>query len=140
MRYTYKQFDRSNRAEIIPELEKIALAGDYTQSDLNKMPQIFVAYFKKKAVAFSCLACYHGSWCLRLCVVDPSHRGNGLQRKLIRKRLAYLKNRGARWANVWVYPGNEYSLHNIIDEGFTRVSDKPRMFNDLPHYKYRHTL
>jgi len=115
----------------------IAQHSDYPDIKPKEVSQIFVAYDNDEPVAFSGLACYHGFWCLRICVVSPEHRGNGLQRKMIKQRLTWAKSRGAKWVNVWVNPLNKYSLYNIQRSGFTKQPDKPKMFGGKLHQKYR---
>lgn len=51
--------------------------------------------------------------------VTPSARGHGLQRRLIRARVRWAREQGAR--GVYTYTSREgiYSANNLIREGFT---------------------
>lgn len=135
--YQIKQFDKKEKALVWPQLKAIAKDGDCSNINSGEVSQLFVAYKDKTPVAFSGPACYHGYWCLRICIVSCKHRGNGLQKKMIVQRLKWAKDRGAKWVNVWVSPSNIYSLNNILDCGFTKRPDKPKMFNGKLHNKYR---
>lgn len=69
-------------------------------------------------IAFGSARCLHGHWYCRSDVVRPEFRGRGLQRQLIRERLAHLEDR-ASVLRVAIYPHNEHSIRNYLAEGFT---------------------
>lgn len=50
--------------------------------------------------------------------VIPEHRGNGLQRKLIRTRLKWARLQGWQWAITDNIEGNSESANNIAASGF----------------------
>lgn len=104
------------------------------------MSTLFAVFDDDEIVAFAGLACYRGYWCMRTCVVIPTHRGHGLQSRLIAARIRYLRARGARHVNVWVSPTNVYSLNNLIAAGFRFVREKPREFHGTIHVKLRRVL
>lgn len=137
MSYQIKQFEKESKKAIWPRLNVIARHGDYPDIEVKEVSQLFVAYDGEEPVAFSGLACYHGFWCLRICVVSPEHRGNGLQKKMIKRRIAWVKERGGKWVNVWVNPANTYSLNNILSCGFTKQPEKDKLFGGKIHQKYR---
>jgi GNAT superfamily N-acetyltransferase len=115
-------------------------ADGYDMDDLRAARKLFGAFKDRELVGLGGLASYHGFWCLRLGVVARAHRGHGLQRKLIRARLNWLRKRGARHVNVWVDPHNVYSLNNVVSEGFRFQNEPPREFHGREHLKLRRYL
>lgn len=79
------------------------------------------------------LRCCRGHWTLRNGWVSPLHRGNGYQRRLIRARVRYACQLGAKRVRVWVRPTNAYSLNNLVAEGFRFVRSQPRQFDGRAH-------
>jgi GNAT superfamily N-acetyltransferase len=126
--------------DVLDVLRVIRDAGDYDIGDLRAASALFGAFKGKQLVGLGGLACYHGFWCLRLGVVARSHRGHGLQRKLIRARLNWLRKRGAKHVNVWVDPHNVHSLNNVVSEGFRFQNEPPREFHGREHLKLRKYL
>lgn len=108
--------------------------------NISEMHVIFAVEKNNEIVAFAGLACYHGYWCLRLCVVHPKHRGLGLQRLLIQKRANFLRSKQVEYVNVWIKPENTYSLNNCIDMGFKFTTEKCRIFRGERHFKLRKYL
>lgn len=88
---------------------------------LPESPTSGLIYFgsldKETLRAVGGVRCYMGSWYLRRCIVKPEFRGMGLQRKLIKERLAYLSKR-TDTARVSVFPDNTRSIANIEATGF----------------------
>ncbi len=138
MPYTIKQFGKPEIREHLSALQVVAKHCSY-EINLLKIPILFVAYSGEEIVAFAGLASYHGYWCLRICVVPREHRGNGLQRKLIRARINYLRDK-TKWVNAWVKPTNAYSLNNLVEEGFRFMNEKTRIFKGVEHIKMRKIL
>jgi len=68
--------------------------------------------------AYSCVKCMRGNWYLGSCYVFGRHRGQGLQRELIKERLFYLKLK-TNVVRVGVAADNKISRKNIIATGFT---------------------
>lgn len=131
-----------HRSELCEEklrnLRQVAKAARYSNANPNEMNWIFAIETPDKNVAaFAGLACYRGSWCLRVCVVHPKYRGQGLQQKLIRARVDFLQSKKVNKANVWVRPENTYSLNNLIEQGFRFVKEAPKIFNNNTHIKLR---
>jgi ribosomal protein S18 acetylase RimI-like enzyme len=116
-------------------LINIAKTSPYPIPDFDKLPRLFVVFFKKEIVAYATVVCYHGHWVLRMCVVHPKHRGKGLQRSLIQARLLFLSNQGIKSVLTWVKPTNSYSLNNLIDLGFRFRNERPRIFDGMVHVK-----
>jgi len=50
--------------------------------------------------------------------VDPDYRGLGLQRYLLIAMMDLARSLGAKQALVTVAPNNEFSLKNVMDQGF----------------------
>lgn len=75
----------------------------------------FLVKFQGQAVAFGGIR--DDGFLLRAGVL-PQHRGNGLQRRLIRRRVKWAKDNGLR--KVWTYTStsNASSANNLIREGF----------------------
>ena len=55
---------------------------------------------------------------LEMCVVLPPHRGQGLQRHLIRRRVEAAKAEGCTSVETWTYRSNAVSARNLIACGF----------------------
>jgi ribosomal protein S18 acetylase RimI-like enzyme len=90
-------------------------------------------------VAYAGLACYHGHWVFRNCVVVPEHRGLGLQRRLIAARLKFLAGRGVGKVSAWVRPTNSPCLNNLTACGFRFRADKPRVYEGHEHIRLERT-
>ena len=80
----------------------------------------WIAYHRRTPVGFACLAPSQqipdGVY-LGRCGVVPLARGGGIQRRLVRARLAWAKRQGYRWA-VSDTTDNEPSANNLISCGF----------------------
>ena len=59
-----------------------------------------------------------GYYYLRGCVVKPEFRGNGLQKKLIKKRINYLRLKNINEVRVTIYAWNIHSITNVLSKGF----------------------
>ncbi len=57
---------------------------------------------------------------VKLIIVRPAYRGNGLQRLLIDALQGYAKKNGKTWLCATVAPSNSYSMNNFIACGFTQ--------------------
>ncbi len=137
---TIKHYPRALFAPLLPALDELARAARYPNAGLDEIAHAFVAYDGDKPVAYSGLACYHGYWCLRVCVVHPAYRGRGLQRQLIRARFRFLRAKRIPHVNVWVALTNTYSLNNLVAEGFRFLPEKPRPYAGVDHVKLRAIL
>lgn len=58
---------------------------------------------------------------LKLTIVRPDYRGNGLQRLLILELEKYAKESGFTYLSTTVSPGNPWSLNNCKKCGYTEV-------------------
>jgi citrate lyase synthetase len=137
---TIYRLDKTDIKIFLNNLEEIAKSGGYSKDDILAMSEIFVVVENTKIVAFGGLACYHGFWCLRCCVVAPKSRGKGYQKKLIKTRCDFLKKKSAKYVNVWISPKNPYSLNNAISEGFRFMKEKPRTIHGIEYIKLRKYL
>ncbi|MFH1589409.1 MAG: GNAT family N-acetyltransferase [archaeon] len=85
--------------------------------------------------AVSSVRCYSGHWYLRGCVVKPEFRGQGLQRKLTQERINYIADK-TDVVNACVYPGNNYSVDNLLAENFVFAGNKKLPNGDIVnHFK-----
>lgn len=124
------------------ELNRFATKSGYPHANFHDLNVLMVMKDDKTGIiiAIGGLGCYHGHWCMRLCIVHPKYRGLGFQHKLINARFNYLENKNLKHVNAWVTPSNTISLNNLIEEGFKFVQEKPRLFNGIEHYKLRKIL
>lgn len=104
-------------------LQFINSQGGSPDYDFNKH-LIFVAKNNEDIIAFGALSQPHGFYFLRNCVVDNKFRGQGIQKELIKERLAYVKRHGGRNVKVRVDPNNTHSLNNLIASGFEHCGNK----------------
>lgn len=65
--------------------------------------------------------------------VDPDYRGLGLQRRLLQAREEVVRQLGAKYALVTVSPENEFSLRNILNQGFEIMARK-QLYGGLDRY------
>ncbi len=93
-----------------------------------------------RIVASGEIRCSHGIWTLREGWVVPSHRGRGLQRRLIRARLHYARRKGARRVVAWVLARNCYSLNNLVEVGFRFTRRCHRVFDGAKHLNLEYVL
>ena len=56
---------------------------------------------------------------VKLIIVRPAYRGNGIQRMLIEHLEKYAKEMGYAWLCATVAPSNRFSLDNFLKTGFT---------------------
>ena len=123
----------------LPELEAIQHQVKYPSVDLKKGLHVWIAEENNKIVGFGSAKCIHGFWFLRADMVLPSARGKGIQDRLIKARLRYLKSKKVKGVTGWVHPYNSYSFNNLIRNGFLLKPCKPRIFDNKEHlvtYKY----
>ena len=57
---------------------------------------------------------------VKLTIVRPDFRGNGLQAELITKLEEHAKKEGFTWLTSTVSPANPWSMHNLLKCGFTQ--------------------
>lgn len=99
----------------------------------------FLAFEKTEVVGIATIRSYWGTWYLRACYVHPNHRGKGIQDKLIKARLSYLKKKGEPEARVSVSPNNTYSVSNVVKNGFIPTGKK-RIFDGVEYHVYKKLL
>jgi GNAT superfamily N-acetyltransferase len=58
---------------------------------------------------------------MTFCVVSPEARGRGIQRRLIKARVAWAKRQGLRRVSTYAHVRNSYSLCNLLRCGFVPV-------------------
>lgn len=69
--------------------------------------------------------------------VDKSVRGAGLQRRMIRTRLAWAKKTGAREVITYTLFSNHASIVNLIKSGFKfYVPDEPYVGMNVHYFRY----
>ena len=99
----------------------------------------WVAWDGKTPVAFAGAWMYapHG-WCfLERCGVLPSHRGHGLQKRLIKARMKWAHKWEAIGANTYTIPGNHKSANSLIACGFRMYEPERKYGGDDSLYWYR---
>lgn len=74
---------------------------------------------------------------LNLCGVMPSHRGQGLQGRLISARVKMARLLGVKTVVTYVYYGNHASANNIFSAGFRLVTPGYRYGGHHVHYFQR---
>jgi GNAT superfamily N-acetyltransferase len=119
----------------LADLQLMAETGHAPDFNFFGPELIFVYTINGGIVAFGCLACYDGVWALRNCVVHPAYRGRGIQVHLIKKRVEYARNQGAREVVVWVEPHNAGSLNNLVKCGFRHREEPLKVFHGKQHIK-----
>lgn len=95
----------------------------------------FVAFDKDFPVAYAGLQQFRGHWCMMTCIVMPTHRGMGLQVKLLRERIKFLQSIGKDHVNAWVRLENTPSVKNLLKVGFEFSREKPRRYMRRLHHK-----
>lgn len=71
--------------------------------------------------------------------VDPDYRGLGMQRYLLQARDEIAVQLGAKYALVTVDPKNEFSLRNILSQGFEIIARK-QLYGGLDRYVLKKDL
>lgn len=77
-----------------------------------------------KAVAFAGAVVEDDVLHLERVYVAKSHRGQGLQKRLIRTRCAWGRKHGAKTATTYTWGGNLPSMNSLISSGFRMSSRK----------------
>ena len=67
---------------------------------------------------------------VKLIIVHSDHRGNGLQRRLIKELEKEAKRKKYKILACTVSPFNKYSIHNFLQSGFSLYKQKPK-YNGL---------
>lgn len=122
------------------ELDRFARRSGYPHANFHDLNRLWVYKDRAGIAAVGGLGCYHGHWCMRLCIVRPDRRGLGIQQMLIKDRCMFLVVKKVRRVNAWVAPSNSFSLNNLVESGFRFVKEKPRTFGGVEHYKMRKEL
>jgi len=71
--------------------------------------------------------------------VDPDYRGLGLQRCLLQAREDVARQLGAKYALVTVAPENEFSLRNVMGQGF-EIHARRQLYGGLDRYVLKKDL
>lgn len=119
----------------LADLQLIAEAGHAPDFNFFGPELSFVYTINEGIVAFGCLAFYDGVWTLRNCVVHPAYRGRGIQVELIKERVGYARQHGAREVVIWVEPHNARSLNNLVKCGFRFREEPLKVFHGKQHVK-----
>lgn len=72
---------------------------------------------------------------IKLTIVRPNYRGNGLQRELISRLEKHAKECGFRWLSSTVSPENPWSSNNLAACGFT-VAKVLKKYGGLERYLF----
>ena len=76
---------------------------------------------------------------MEITIVDEPCRGYGLQRYFVELRERIARNLGATEAMVTIGPENQYSLRNLIKEGY-EIIDTRRMYEGAMRHILRKKL
>jgi len=113
--------------EEVREVEAVAMRGREHEADpvdlVTHDPEVWLAMDGRDVVGFGVLVCrpdgdHYPGWYLRMAAVLPSHRGMGLQQRLIRARLAYAEKHGASVVSTYTRPDNDRSQRALYSCGF----------------------
>lgn len=108
---------RCGNVHLINDLDRECLPFDDPYTYLRDAAW-WVAWDGTEPVAFGGFRPIEGAAFLCRAGVIPSHRGLGLQRRLIRVRLAAARRCGFGWAHTYTANGNCVSANNLIRCGF----------------------
>lgn len=82
---------------------------------------------------------YAGTGYMNAAGVLPAYRGRGLQRRLIRRRLEYARERGWKWVITDTLNDNAASMTSLIACGFRPYSPAVRWASEAAVYWRRRT-
>lgn len=119
--------------DVIHRLDRSIFPNDQASELLNAY--WFVARHEGKAVAFAGIT---PSGFLLRCGVIPAQRGQGLQRRLIRKRVQWARqNLDINEVITYTICENVYSSNNLIAEGFTLYIPEDGPEEDINHWRLK---
>jgi len=130
-------------------LKSITISQENNPFDFEEREKYcFVAKRKDKIVAFASMVRqeeFGANWIFRDCQVNPRYRGLGLQRKLIQARIEFAKTVFTPYLDwrhfiAFVRPKNQYSLNNLISEGFLVFQDELVKFKGAEHIQMGKTI
>jgi len=135
MKITYAQVDASDRAikRRLTVLQKSCLPADKLYFPADGV--WWMAYYRDAPVGFACATPSKqlaGAVYLSRCGVVPAYRGCGIQRQMIRLRVAWARRHGYNWA-VSDTTDNIPSANNLISCGF-------RLYVPEVQYSYARAL
>lgn len=110
---------RAIEAACLKGREEEAAPVNLTQFD----PEVWIAFDGEHAIGFGVLverppSDWCPGWFLRMSGVLPEYQGHGLQRRMIRARLAYAREHGADGVETYTRPDNAESMRALIATGF----------------------
>ncbi|MBQ8407074.1 MAG: GNAT family N-acetyltransferase [Clostridia bacterium] len=118
-------FLRRNTAETLSvcfEGESVVL-GVFDKDTLAGFGILFVAGEGKENLAYDAdeVKDVNTSANVKLIIVRPDYRGNGLQVELVKRLQESAKKSGFEWLCATVAPTNSYSYDNFVKSGFTHT-------------------
>lgn len=113
----------------VREIERVCLAGREHEAvpvDLVGFdPWLWIASDAGHPIAFGVLVDRGGDpcveregWHLRMSGVMPAYGGHGIQKRLVRARVAFARSSGARLVRTYTRPDNAESMRALISCGF----------------------
>jgi GNAT superfamily N-acetyltransferase len=128
--YSIRKANTDTDLEIVKELDAICFDGSRIKTDGAEW---WIAYYYREPVGYAGIrpssSFYDAGYLCRAGVL-PDHRGNGLQKKLIRTRIKYAKRQG--WTVLRTDTrDNPESSNSLISCGFKLFSpSRPWAFKD----------
>ena len=103
--------------------EKSAVIGAYFKGEMIAFGILFAAGEDKENLAKDVdeIQDITQSANVKLVIVRPAFRGNGLQRELVKRMEDSAKKSGFKWLCTTVSPTNKWSYDNCIKSGFKQV-------------------
>lgn len=112
-RYRVRQMRPSEKDETHLLMDELGFAGDWFP-----VHRTFVALWDGEVVGFGVIERRGRTGTLTMAGVRRDHRGRGLQRRLIRARLRWARQKGLTRVTTYVHRGNWRSMNNLIRCGF----------------------
>lgn len=135
MSYRIREIDGSDNDDILTELHSLCFGGEAPQAEYDH-GHWWLAFDGKEPVAFAGLTPSQlGFNCgyLKRCGILPEHRGQGLQRRLIRVREARAKKNG--WGRIVTdCTDNPHSANNLFKAGYKMFTPKYGWFREATLY------
>ena len=135
MAYTIR---KTNDLRLIAKLDHVIFGpiGD-TAVELDNATW-WVAYANGSPVAFAGLSKFGGCWFLRRVGVVTSHRGNGLQKRLIKVRVKHAKRADPKLSVVtYTVLDNHPSSNNLIATGFRLYEPSQRYVGKVLYWRFK---
>jgi GNAT superfamily N-acetyltransferase len=118
--------------ELIKALDKECFPGDAPVEIEHRV--WFVAWDDGVPVAFAGCREYNKEFFLSRAGVIDSHRGQGIQRKLINARNKLAKSLGYKFSSTYTLKDNTISSNNLIKCGYLTIDPEYAYAGDVPIY------